>query len=64
MVRISASLEEGYSKPLVLTLVHYVNHPACPPLAFDFMLRVHVNNGFAMSQKHCIDYLEIQQFKA
>jgi len=63
MVRHSPSLEEGYSIPLVPRLCHYVYHPACPPLAFALMLRVDVNNGFALSQNHGLDYLEIQQFR-
>jgi hypothetical protein len=62
MVMHSPSLEEGYPVPLILGLRHYIYRPACPPLAFDFMPRVHVNNGFALSQNHGLDYLEIHQF--
>jgi hypothetical protein len=27
------------------------------------VLHMHVNNGFALSQNHCLDYLEIHQFR-
>ena len=47
MVMHSASLEEGYSIPQVLSFCHYIHCPTCP-LTFDLMLRVHVNNGFAL----------------
>ena len=62
MVRHSPSLEEGYSVPFFLGLSHYIYHPACSPLAFDLMLRVRVNNGYALSQNRGLDYLEIHQF--
>ena len=62
MVMHSQSLEEGYSIPFVLRFCHYIYRPTCSPLAFDLMLRVHVNNGFALFQNHATDYLEIHQF--
>ena len=63
MVMHSQSLEEGYSIPFVLQFCHNIYRPAFPPLAFDLMLRVHVNNGFAQFQNHDPDYLEINQFR-
>ena len=63
MIRHSPSLEEEYSIPLVLRLRHQIHQPGSPPLAFDLILRVHVNNEFALSQYHGLDYLEIHQFR-
>jgi len=57
----STSLEEGYSIPLVLMLFHYRYCSTFHPLAFDLMLRVHVDNGFALFQIHGPDNLEIHQ---
>jgi len=56
----SASLE-GYSILLVLRFCHYSYRPTRPRLAFEIMLRVHVDNGFALFQNHDTDNLEIQQ---
>ena len=61
MIMHSASFEEGFSIPLVLGFCHYSYRPTCL-LAFDLMLRVHDNNGFALFQNHGPDYLEIHQF--
>jgi hypothetical protein len=61
MVMHSPSIEEGHSIPLVFGLCHYIYCPACPPLAVELMLRVHVNIGFALFQNNGLDYLEIHQ---
>ena len=58
----SSSLKEEYSIPLFLGLYHNIYCRNCPPLAFDLMLRVHINNGFALFQNHGNDFLEIHQF--
>jgi len=57
-----SSLEEGYSIPLVLGPCHYIYCPACPPIAFDLMLRVHFKNGFVLFQNNGPNYLEIHHF--
>jgi hypothetical protein len=58
----SASLEKGYSIPFVLRFCHNIYRRAFLPLAFDLMLRVPVNNGFALFQNHGPGYLKIHQF--
>ena len=63
MVMHSPTPEEGNSIPLALMLRQLIDLHASPPLAFDLMLRVHVNNGFAFYQNHGLDYVEIQQFR-
>ena len=63
MVMHSHSIEEGYPVPLILGLRHYIYRPACPPLTFELIFRVHVNNGFELFQNHFLDYLEIHQFR-
>ena len=55
----SSSLEEGYCVPLVLGFCHYIYRATCHPLAFDLMLRVHVNRGLAQFQNHGPHYVEI-----
>ena len=62
MVMQSASLEEGYSIPLVLRFRQFIYCPTCPPLAFDLVPRVCFNNGFNLFQIRSTDYLEIHQF--
>ena len=58
----SASLEEGYFIPLVLWFSQYIYSPTFPSLAFNLMLRVHVDNGIAIFKNHGPDNLEIDQF--
>jgi len=61
MVMHSPTLKEGYPIPLVLgPSLHLPSHLTSP--SFELILRVHVNNGFALFQNHGPDFLEVHQF--
>lgn len=61
MVKNTKRLEERNPLTLVLGFCHYSYSSAYIPLAFELKLRVHIDDGFAQSQNHKLNYLKILQ---